>query len=187
MKITEVDINKLIPYEKNNKVHEEDQITQIANSIKEFWFTQPVVIDEEYSILAGHWRYYASLQLGLNKIPCYIVEELTDKQKKKYRILDNKLNESEWILANLKSELESLGDLDFWELHYSKYDLFPELNTDEFNPNDYKSSNDLDDDEDDEETDSRYNWEVSLTVYVDDKSQLEVLKKDLDELGYRYR
>ena len=186
MKITEVDINKLIPYEKNNKVHEEDQITQIANSIKEFWFTQPVVVDEDFSILAGHWRYYASQRLWLEKIPCYIVEWLTDAQKKKYRILDNKLNDSDWDLANLKSELESLDDMNFWELQYSKYDMFPELNTEEFNPDDYKSKKDLDDEED-EDSDSEADSMLSLTVYVDDKSQLQMLKKDLDELGYRYR
>lgn len=185
MKITEVDINKLIPYEKNNKVHEEDQITQIANSIKEFWFTQPVVVDEDFSILAGHWRYYASLQLNLEKIPCYIVEWLTDNQKKKYRILDNKLNDSDWDLANLKSELESLDDMNYWELQYSKYDLFPELNTDEFNPDDYKSKDDLNDEDEYDESES--NSELSLTVYVEDKAQLQMLKKDLDELGYRYR
>ena len=63
--------------------------------------------------------------------------------------------------------------------------MFPELNTEEFNPDDYKSKDDLDDDEEDEENES--SSELSLTVYVEDKAQLQMLKKDLDELGYRYR
>jgi len=64
--------------------------------------------------------------------------------------------------------------------------MFPELNTEEFNPDDYKSVNDSDDEEDDD-SDSEADSMLSLTVYVDDKAQLQMLKKDLDELGYRYR
>ena len=82
MKIIELKPSDLKPYEKNNKVHDEQQINMIANSIKEFWFTQPIVIDEENSILAGHWRFYASQLLWLEKIPCNKIEWLTDAQKK---------------------------------------------------------------------------------------------------------
>ena len=63
MEIKEINLSDLKPYEHNNKVHDEEQIEMIANSIKEFWFTQPIVIDEDNSILAGHWRYYASQSL----------------------------------------------------------------------------------------------------------------------------
>ena len=56
MKIIETDINKLVPYEFNNKIHDETQINRIANSIKEFWFTQPIVIDKNNVVIIGHWR-----------------------------------------------------------------------------------------------------------------------------------
>ena len=183
MKIIETNLSVLKPYEKNNKVHDEEQIEMIANSIKEFWFTQPIVIDEDNCILAGHWRYYASQKLWLEKVPCNILEWLTDAQKRKYRILDNKLNESDWDLANVKFELSKLDDFNFWELEFSVDDLFPEFTTPEFEPSEFWEVEDEPDDEDEEEKKSGF----SLTVFVKDEAELELLKKDLDELGYRYK
>jgi ParB-like chromosome segregation protein Spo0J len=155
----------------------------IANSIKEFWFTQPIVIDEDNCILAGHGRYYASQKLWLEKVPCNILEWLTDAQKRKYRILDNKLNESDWDLANVKFELSQLEDFNFWELEFSVDDLFPEFTTPEFNPSEFWEVEDEPDDEDEEEKKSGF----SVVVFAKDEAELELLKKDLDELGYRYK
>ena len=183
MKIIETKLSVLKPYEHNNKVHDEDQINLIANSIKEFWFTQPIVIDEDNCILAGHWRYYASQKLWLEKVPCNILEWLTEQQKRKYRILDNKLNESDWDLANVKFELSQLEDFNFWELEFSVDDLFPEFTTPEFNPSEFWEVEDEPDDEEEEEKKSGF----SLIVFAKDEAELELLKKDLDELGYRYK
>ena len=183
MKIIETNISILKPYEHNNKVHNEDQIEMIANSIKEFWFTQPIVIDEENNILAGHWRYYASQKLWLKKIPCNILEWLNEQQKKKYRILDNKLNESDWDLANVKFELSQLKDFNFWELEFTVDDLFPEFTTEEFNPAEFWEVEDELDDEDEEEKKSAF----SLIVFAKDEWELQLLKKDLDELWYKYK
>ena len=183
MKVTDIKLSDLRPYEKNNKVHDEEQIEMIANSIKEFWFTQPIVIDEDNCILAGHGRYYASKLLWLEKIPCNILEWLTDAQKRKYRILDNKLNESDWDLANVKFELSQLDDFNFWELEFSVDDLFPEFTTPEFNPSEFWEVEDEPDDEEEEEKKSGF----SLIVFAKDEAELELLKKDLDELGYRYK
>ena len=83
MEIKEINLSDLKPYEHNNKVHDEEQIEMIANSIKEFWFTQPIVIDEDNCILAWHWRYYASQKLWLEKVPCNILEWLTEQQKRR--------------------------------------------------------------------------------------------------------
>lgn len=183
MKVTDIKLSELKPYEHNNKVHDEEQIEMIANSIKEFWFTQPIVIDEDNSILAGHWRYYASKLLWLEKVPCNILEWLTDAQKRKYRILDNKLNESDWDLANVKFELSQLEDFNFWELEFSVDDLFPEFTTPEFDASEFWEVEDEPDDEDEEEKKSGF----SLIVFAKDEAELELLKKDLDELGYRYK
>ena len=183
MKIIETNLSVLKPYEKNNKVHDEEQIEMIANSIKEFWFTQPIVIDEDNCILAGHWRYYASKLLWLEKVPCNILEWLTEQQKRKYRILDNKLNESDWDLANVKFELSELKDFNFWELEFSVDDLFPEFTTPEFNPSEFWEVENEPDDEDEEDKKSGF----SVIVFAKDEAELELLKKDLDELGYRYK
>lgn len=173
MKIIEKEINWLIPYEFNNKIHDETQINRIANSIKEFWFLQPVVIDKNNIIIVWHGRVEWAKKLWLEKVPCIQVEDLTDEQIKKYRILDNKLNESEYDLWNLKLELDSLPDLNIGDLELSTSDLFPEFDAPDFNPDDY-----LDDFWSNKEE------KVWLTVYVKDEAELEMLKKDLDELWY---
>lgn len=141
MKIIEREVSSLIPYEFNNKIHDEVQINRIANSIKEFWFTQPVVVDESNVIIIWHWRLEAAKKLGMEKVPCIVMDNLTEPQIKKLRILDNKLNESEYDLANLRLELETLPDLNFWDLEMTAWDLFPELDIDEFNPDDFDDDN----------------------------------------------
>ena len=127
MKIEEIDIDKLIPYEFNNKIHDVTQINRIANSIKEFWFLQPLVIDKDNIVIVWHGRLEWAKKLWLDKVPCVKAENLTEQQIKKYRILDNKLNESERDIENLKLELEDLGDLSIWDLDLQVEDLFPEL------------------------------------------------------------
>lgn len=127
MKIEIVKIENLIPYEFNNKIHDETQVNRIANSIKEFGFLQPVVIDKNNVIIAGHGRFEASQKLWLKNIPCVRAENLTETQIKKFRILDNKLNESAWNEDNLKIELQELENFDIGELQISVEDLFPDL------------------------------------------------------------
>ena len=175
MKIIEKKTESLIPYEFNNKVHDEQQVNHIANSIKEFWFTQPIVIDKNNIVIIWHWRLEASKKLWLEKVPCYIIEDLNETQIKKYRILDNKLNDSERDLWNLKLELDELWDLNFWDLELEIGDIFPEMQTDEFNPDDVE--------DDFKEKPTKF----SLTVYVQDEWELAMLKKDLDELWYKYK
>ena len=134
MEIKEVEISKLIPYEFNNKKHDLTQVNRIANSIKEFWFVQPIVIDKNNIVVIGHGRLEAAKKLGMDKVPCLSLEKLTEKQIKKLRILDNKLNESERDLDNLKLELDDLEDLNFWDLELSVDDLFSDVFT---NPDDF--------------------------------------------------
>lgn len=116
MKITNVKIEQIKPYERNTKKHPETQIKNIAESIKQFGFIQPLVLDasKDNEIIIGHGRYFASQLLGYKEVPCVFVENLTEEQVRKLRILDNKLNESEWDDDLLKLELEDLdfGDFD---------------------------------------------------------------------------
>lgn len=127
MKIENVNVNDLIPYEFNNKKHDKKQVDRIANSIKEFWFLQPLVIDKDNIIVVGHWRLEGAKKLWLKEVPCIRVENLTDVQIKKYRILDNKLNESDWDADKLKMELDELGDLDFGDIKLDLDEEFGEL------------------------------------------------------------
>lgn len=113
MKVENIKIEAIKPYERNTKKHPETQIKNIAESIKQFGFIQPVVLDNNNEIIIGHGRYFASQLLGMDEIPCVFVENLSDEQVRKLRILDNKLNESEWDDDLLRLELEDLDFGDF--------------------------------------------------------------------------
>lgn len=109
MEIVQVDINQIKPYEKNAKKHDKTQIKNVAESIKQFQFRQPIVLDANNVIIIGHCRWLAAKQLKLKTVPCHYVNDLSDEQIKKLRNLDNKLNESEWDLELLKVDLEDLS------------------------------------------------------------------------------
>lgn len=104
-----MDISKIKPYEKNAKVHPKKQIEQVANSIKEFGFNQPIVLDKNNVIIVGHGRYEAAKLLGLDDVPTITVD-LTEEQAKAYRLADNKLNESEWDMKLAVDELKELSE-----------------------------------------------------------------------------
>lgn len=97
------------PYPQNGKKHPKKQIEQIAASIKEFGFNQPIVVDKEGTIIVGHGRYEASKLLGIENPPTITVD-LTEEQAKAYRLADNKLNESEWDMNLVIEELKGLSE-----------------------------------------------------------------------------
>lgn len=113
-KYANVCIDKLKPYERNARTHSAEQIEKIANSIKEFGFINPVLIDGDFGIIAGHGRVEGAKKLGMTELPCLFVEDLTEEQKRAYIIADNKLAEDAgWDEELLKIELGELADLDF--------------------------------------------------------------------------
>jgi DNA modification methylase len=113
-KIEYIAINDLIPYVNNARVHSEEQILQIASSIKEFGFNNPVLIDKGNGIIAGHGRVYAARKLGLEEIPVIRIEHLSKAQKKAFIIADNKLAlNAGWDNEMLALELGELGDAGF--------------------------------------------------------------------------
>lgn len=105
-------IKDLKPYKKNAKKHTKEQVEWIANSIKEFGFTQPVIVDKNNEVVAGHGRILGAKKAGLKSVPTVCLEDLTEEQIKAYRLVDNKLNESEWDSVLLAQELEEIKDLD---------------------------------------------------------------------------
>jgi len=107
-------VDELIPYNKNARLHSEAQVAQIAASIIEFGFTNPVLIDGEKGIIAGHGRLMAAKKLGLKKVPVVVLDHLSETQKKAYIIADNKLAENAgWDEEILASELADLKNEDF--------------------------------------------------------------------------
>lgn len=111
MNIQSVNINNLKPYE-NNPRNNKDAIDYVMNSIKEFGFKVPLVIDKQNVIVCGHTRYLAAKKLHMKELPCIVADDLTDEQIKAFRLADNKVSEfSEWDMELLNDELLNL-DLD---------------------------------------------------------------------------
>jgi len=107
-------VHELIPYDRNPNVHSNDQITQLANSIREWGFTVPIIIDEDAMVLAGHGRLYAAQRLEMEFVPCVVASGWSEEQKKAYVIADNKLAEgSEWDSALYFAELKEIGGAGF--------------------------------------------------------------------------
>jgi len=103
------DINKLVPYARNARTHSAEQIKKIQSSIREFGFINPILIDKNYNIIAGHGRLLAAKAEGLINVPCVMVEHLTETQKKAYMLADNRLAEDAgWDDEMLKVEIEEL-------------------------------------------------------------------------------
>lgn len=104
----------LIPYANNSRTHSDEQVNQVASSIKEFGFTNPVLIDEQGGIIAGHGRVMAAKKLGLAEVPTITLAGLTKAQVKAYVIADNNLAlNAEWDIDTLRLEIETLKEMDF--------------------------------------------------------------------------
>jgi DNA modification methylase len=113
-KIQFVKTSDLIPYAKNSRTHSPEQVTQIAGSIREFGFTNPVLIDSENGIIAGHGRVMAAEKLSMEEVPCLRITHLTELQKRAYIIADNRLAlNAGWDAEMLKIELTDLKEENF--------------------------------------------------------------------------
>lgn len=108
MNIQNIEIEKIKPYEKNTKKHYQTQIDNVAKSIEQYGFVQPLVLDKNNTVVIGHCRLLAAKQLKMKEVPCVMVEDLTPEQVRELRIVDNKTNESEWDLDFLSDELAEL-------------------------------------------------------------------------------
>ena len=112
MEIINKKIEELKPY-KNNPRNNKEAIDYVANSIKEFGFKVPIILDNNNEIIAGHTRLEASKKLGLKEVPCIIADDLTDEQVKAFRLADNKVSEiAEWDFDLLGQELADIQDID---------------------------------------------------------------------------
>lgn len=116
MEVVAKKLNEIRPYEKNPR-RNDDAVDAVAASIKEFGFQQPIVVDKDGVIIAGHTRYKAAKKLGLKTVPVVVADTLTDEQVKAYRLADNKTGElAEWEenllmqeLAGIEMDMEQFG------------------------------------------------------------------------------
>jgi len=113
MEILNIPLNQIKEYKKNPKSHPKEQIIKIANSIREFGFNVPVLLDKDNILIAGHGRYLAAKELNLKEIPTIKIENLNPEQIKAYRIADNRLTESDWEYDFLVQEITALKESNY--------------------------------------------------------------------------
>lgn len=115
MQIIQKKLADIVPYANNTKKHDETQINNVAESIKKYGWVQPIVIDNDGTIVIGHCRALAAEKLGIKEVPCVVVSDLTEDEINALRIVDNKTNESPWDFDLLSAELPEidLSDFDF--------------------------------------------------------------------------
>ena len=123
MNIVYKKVDQLKPYE-NNPRHNENAVVYVMNSIKDFGFKNPIIIDKDNVIVAGHTRWEASKRLGLEEVPCIVADDLTEEQIKAFRLADNKTAEiATWDLELLEGELENILDFDMGDYGFINSDI----------------------------------------------------------------
>ena len=110
MEVINIDVRDVMPYEHNPRKNE-DAVEYVMNSIRDFGFKQPLVLDENHVIIVGHTRWMAAKRLGMKEVPCVIASDLSEEKARAYRLADNKTNEiAEWDNKELQAELDALYD-----------------------------------------------------------------------------
>lgn len=177
MEYPTIPVDDLIPYINNSRTHSEEQINQVASSIKEFGFLSPVVIDKDNGLLAGHCRTQAAKKLGIERVPYVMADHLSEAQKKAFIISDNKLAlNSGWDLDLLKIEIEELKDIDFDIdiLGFEDVELKHILDG-------WESDLEIIDGDNDSEQENSFTLKV--TGYKDDE---DLIKRDIDTILTKY-
>ena len=163
MNIVEKKLGELQPYE-NNPRKNDTAVPYVAESIKRYGFKVPIVIDKDGVIVSGHTRYLASIELGLETVPCIVADDLTDEEIKEFRLVDNKTSEfAGWDFDMLSAELE---DLDF-----DGYDFGFDIDTIE--------------DDNDEIKEVEYHENISVVVECDNDEEAENIFQRLTDEGYK--
>lgn len=168
MNVEMMAIKDIKPFERNAKKHDEKQIKNVMQSIKNYGIVQPLVVDKDNVLIIGHCRLIASKRLKMDKVPVVKMDELTQEQVDKLRLLDNKLNESEWDFDLLAEDIPTLDFSDFdidWGLPEDIEDEKPA-----------KEPNDID-----------YHESISVVIDCDNDEQAEDVFNKLTSEGYTCR
>lgn len=172
--IEKISIDKLIPYANNARTHSDEQVAQIAASIREFGFNNPVLIAEDDTIIAGHGRVMAARKLNLSEVPCLRLSHLTETQRKAYILADNKLAlNAAWDIDLLKLEIQDLMTEKF-AVELTGFDL-------------QELAKILDNQEDLELNEEKYSEVFNVIVECSDENEQEKIFNRLDSEGYKCR
>lgn len=138
MEILNLKIDEVIPYE-NNPRNNEGAVEYVAESIKQFGFKVPIVIDKDNVIVTGHTRHKAAKRLGMETVPCIKADDLTENQIKAFRLADNKVSEySTWDLPLLTEELADLEDIEMFDFGFENYEEIDWAEVDELDATTYE-------------------------------------------------
>ena len=163
MKIIEKNVSEITPYANNPRKNDE-AVEKVAESIKQFGFKQPIVVDSDGIIIVGHTRYKAALQLGFERVPVLVADDLNAEQAKAYRLADNKTNEfASWDFDALDLELFDIENIDMSQFGF------------EFN----ESSDDV--------KEANYDESISVVIDCEDDIEAEEIFNQLTEEGYKCR
>lgn len=178
MKIKNMKINDLIPYE-NNPRNNEGAIEYVANSIKQFGFKVPIVVDKDNVIVAGHTRWLAASALEMDEVPVVVADDLTPEQVKAFRIADNKVAEkASWDFAKLGIEVKDLLDIDLGfnlnDIGFGEFEIDVLLNNNDFDETALKE-------EDDDNKKNNGSVELDIGDYADDNFECQCPK-----CGFRF-
>lgn len=164
MEVRNMNIDDIKPYD-NNPRDNDKAVESTANSIKEFGWQQPIVVDKDMVIIVGHTRYKAAKKLGYKEVPVVVASNLNKEQVRAYRLADNKTGElAEWDLSLLDEELESIIDIDMSDYGFN----FDDTEVDHIDVSDKDLS-------------ETFNEKYELKVTCDNESQLEELYNELTE------
>ncbi len=171
MQVVAKSIDDIKPY-KNNPRNNDDAVDAVANSIKEFGWQQPIVVDIKGVIIAGHTRYKAAQKLDLKTVPVVIAKDLSEEQAKAYRLADNKSGElADWDFSVLDDELGQISDIDMSQFGFDELSDDSD-DSDDANVNDLDLSDDITD-------------KYELKVSCNDEKSLERLFDRLKGEGYK--
>ena len=168
MQVINKKIEEIKPYEKNPRKNDE-AVECVMNSIKEFGFKVPIVIDKDNVIIAGHTRYKAAKKLKIQEVPCIVADDLTDEQIKAFRLADNKVAEkAEWDFELLSEELDSIVDFNMTDFGFElDFDKEKEINRKDLSDN--------------------IDEEYMIVIECESETELEEIFTKLQEEGYNCR
>jgi len=176
LKVEYKNIKELIPYCNNSRTHSDDQVLQIASSIKEFGFTNPVLIDGQGGIIAGHGRIMAAQKLKMDEVPTITLSDLSEAQKKAYIIADNQLAlNAGWDKELLRVEFAELEELGF-DLELTGFSVDEMANI--FDDSEQKDT---------EPAEQSYAETFSIVVECESEEEQERIFNRLDSEGYKCR
>lgn len=191
MKVVEIPVNQLKPYKKNARFNE-NAVPKVAESIRQFGFKVPIVVDKNMVVITGHTRLASAKQLGLEKVPCIIADDLTPKQVKAFRLVDNRTSEfASWNYDLLQSELETLdidlSDFEFPDLTYEDTMSAEELESILDDDTDPTSEYGKDDTEETDSKDFTHKDEYKVEIICKNQTEQESLYYELVKRGLNVR